>query len=145
MTEGDFPVDFPVHRRSILCSGLGSDRADLVVVTQVSHRPWGSPYPETSLDCARLNAVVPKSASRDGQLVLNADDEGCVQIGSKASVGVMYFTMDPGNPVVGRHVRVADERSSCDMIPTLTDFSWWMAEERLFSWVTHPRPPKNLT
>ena len=91
--------------QGILCSGLGYDRADLVVVTQVSHHRWASPYPETSLDFMRLNAVVAKSVSRDGQLVLNADDEGCVQIGSKASVRVMYFTMDPGNPVVGRHVR----------------------------------------
>src|ERR1700724_231522 len=53
----------------------------------------------------RLNAVVVQSVSPDGQLVLNADDEGCVQIGNKASVRVMYFTMDPGNLVVGRHVR----------------------------------------
>jgi cyanophycin synthetase len=89
----------------ILSSGLGYDRADLVVVTQVSNHPWGSPYTETSLDFVRLNAVVAKSVSRDGQLVLNADDEGCVQIASKASVRVMYFTMDPGNSVVGRHVR----------------------------------------
>jgi cyanophycin synthetase len=91
--------------QGILCSGLGYDRADLVVVTQVSHHPWASPYPQTPLDFVRLNAVVAKSVSRDGLLVLNADDEGCVQIGSKANARVMYFTIDPGNPVVGRHVR----------------------------------------
>jgi cyanophycin synthetase len=89
----------------IVCSGLGYDHADLVVVTQVSDHPWGSPHTESPLDFVRLNAVVAKSVSRDGQLVLNADDEGCVQIGSKTNVRVMYFTMDPGNPVVGRHVR----------------------------------------
>jgi cyanophycin synthetase len=96
---------FEIGYEGILCSGLGYDRADLVVVTQVSNHPWGSQYIETLLDSVRLNAVVTKSVSRDGQLVLNADDEGCVRIGSRASVRVMYFTMDPGNPVVGRHVR----------------------------------------
>jgi len=94
-----------IGHEGIVGSGLGYDRADLVVVTQVGNHPWAYPYPETSLDLVRLNAVVAKSVSRDGQLVLNADDEGCVQIGSKASVRVMYFTMDAGNPMVGRHVR----------------------------------------
>jgi cyanophycin synthetase len=92
-----------VGYEGILCSGLGYDRADVVVITQVSnHR---SQYVEVSRDFVRLNAVVAKSVSTDGQLVLNADDEGCVQIGSKASVRVVYFTMDPRNTVVGSHVR----------------------------------------
>jgi cyanophycin synthetase len=92
-----------VGYEGLLCCGLGYDRADVVVITHISnHR---SPYLDASLDFVRLNAVVVKSVSRDGQLVLNADDEGCVQIGSKASVRVMYFTMNPGNPVIGRHLR----------------------------------------
>jgi cyanophycin synthetase len=93
----------------ILCSGLGYDCADVVVITQISNHPCGSQYIETFRDFLRLNAVVAKSVSPDGQLVLNADDEGCVQIGSKASVRVLYFTMDPGNPVVGKHVRAGGQ------------------------------------
>jgi cyanophycin synthetase len=93
----------------ILCSGLGYDRADVVVITQVSNHPRGSQYVEPSSDLVRLNAVVAKSASPDGQLVLNADDEACVMIGSKAGVRVVYFTMNPGNPVVARHVRAGGE------------------------------------
>jgi hypothetical protein len=47
---------FEIGYEGILCSGLGYDRADLVVVTQVSNHPWGSQYIETSLDSVRLNA-----------------------------------------------------------------------------------------
>jgi cyanophycin synthetase len=94
-----------VGYEGILCSGLGYDRADVVVITQVSNHLAGSQYIEPSLDFVRLNAVVAKSVSPDGQLVLNADDDSCIELGNKASARVVYFTMDPGNAVVRSHVR----------------------------------------
>jgi cyanophycin synthetase len=89
---------------SILGCGLAYDSADVVLITQVYNHPLASQYIEPSCDFVRLNEVVAKSVSTDGQLVLNADDEGCLQIGSKARARIVYFTMDPRNLVVKRHV-----------------------------------------
>jgi cyanophycin synthetase len=89
----------------IFCCGLGYDSADVVLITQVGNLPANSQYTDKSLDLLRLNTVVASSVRPDGQLVLNADDEGCVQIGSKAAVRILYFTREPGNLAVERHLR----------------------------------------
>jgi cyanophycin synthetase len=89
---------------SILCSGLGYDSADVVVITKIS--------PHYNLDgvdnlraLVRLNAVVANSVRSGGSLVLNADDECCVEIGTRIRERVMYFATCAENPVVEKHVR----------------------------------------
>src|ERR1700716_1003981 len=94
-----------IEYESILYCGLAYDSADVVLITQGYNHPLASQYIEPSRDFVRLNEVVAKSVSADGQLVLNADDEGCLQIGSKASVRIVYYTRVPGNLAVERHVR----------------------------------------
>jgi cyanophycin synthetase len=89
----------------ILRDGLGYDSADVVLITQVRDLPAISQSTEASSGLLRLNAVVANSVSPDGQLVLNADDEGCLQIGSKVAVRILYFTTDPENLAVERHLR----------------------------------------
>ncbi|HEY4780334.1 MAG TPA: acetate--CoA ligase family protein [Chthoniobacterales bacterium] len=94
-----------IEYESILYCGLAYDSADVVLITQGYNHPLASQYIEPSRDFMRLNDVVAKSVSTDGQLVLNADDEGCLQIGSKARVRIVYYTRVPGNLAVERHVR----------------------------------------
>jgi cyanophycin synthetase len=89
----------------IFCCGLDYDSADVVLITQVGNLPASSQCTDKSLDLLRLNTVVASSVRPDGQLVLNADDEGCVQIGSKAAVRILYFTRELGNLAVERHLR----------------------------------------
>ena len=52
----------------------------------------------------RLSAVVANSVNAEGSIVLNADDERCVEIGTQARQRVMYFSMCAGNPAVEKHV-----------------------------------------
>jgi cyanophycin synthetase len=89
----------------ILRDGLGYDSADVVLITQVRDLPAISQSTEASSGMLRLNTVVANSVSPNGQLVLNADDEGCLQIGSKVAVRILYFTRDPENLAVERHLR----------------------------------------
>lgn len=88
----------------ILASGLGYDRAEVVVITQISDRHSNLDGLDNLQLLGRLNAVVAKSVNAEGSIVLNADDEPCVEIGTQSRQQVMYFSMCAGNPAVEKHV-----------------------------------------
>jgi cyanophycin synthetase len=74
------------------------------VITQISDHQLGVDD-KRSLDLVRLNAVVANSAGPCGHVVLNADDEGCVEIGSRLCGRAAYYSVRAGSPVVEKHVR----------------------------------------
>jgi cyanophycin synthetase len=88
----------------ILRSGLGYDTADVVVITQVGACNGDLDGTATLRALVRLNGVVADSVCPEGSIVLNADDEYCVEIGSRARGRVMYFSTFAGNSVVEKHV-----------------------------------------
>jgi cyanophycin synthetase len=91
--------------KSILCCGLGYDRADVALITNVS---GGSPNLagiDTLQQLAHLNAVVANSTSERGVVVLNADDPWCVRIAGETHGKVIYFSQQPDNEVIKRHLR----------------------------------------
>jgi cyanophycin synthetase len=89
----------------ILRSGLGYDRADVAVITNVSGEHVGLPGIDTLQDLARLNAVVATSASGRGTAVLNAEDVWCVQIAGETHGKVIYFSRQPDNQVLECHLQ----------------------------------------
>lgn len=92
-------------RGGILRSGLGFDRADVAVVTNVSADHLGLGGVETVAELARVKSVVPQSVFRDGTSVLNADNEWTVGMANIARGEIIYFSMDENNPVIREHVR----------------------------------------
>src|SRR3984893_2531306 len=88
----------------ILASGLGYDRDEVVVITQISDRHSNFDGLDNLQLLGRLNAVVANSVNAEGSIVLNADDERCTEIGTQARQRVMYFSMCAGNPAVEKHV-----------------------------------------
>ena len=58
----------------ILNDGLGFDRCDVAVVTNVAGDHLGQAGLETLADLARVKAVVPRAVVPEGASVLNADD-----------------------------------------------------------------------
>jgi cyanophycin synthetase len=92
-------------RGGILRSGLGFDRADVAVVTNVSADHLGLGGVETVAELARVKAVVPQSVFRDGTSVLNADNEWTAGMANIARGEIIYFSMDENNPVIREHVR----------------------------------------
>jgi cyanophycin synthetase len=93
-----------ISHKGILCSGLGYDRADVAVITNVTGEGVSLPPLETVQELALLNAVVARATSNGGVTVLNADDGGCVRIAEEIQ-GKVYFSQHRDNKVIANHVR----------------------------------------
>ncbi len=100
----DYAV-FETARGGILRSGLGYDRCNIAVVTNIASDHLGLRGVNSLSELARVKAVVPQSALRDGASVLNADNEWVVEMESTARGEIIYFSMDEGNPVIQDHIR----------------------------------------
>ncbi|MGD9710751.1 MAG: cyanophycin synthetase, partial [Thermomicrobiales bacterium] len=92
-------------RGGILRSGLGFDRCDIAVVTNVAGDHLGQHGIDSLSELARVKAVVPQSVFRDGKSVLNADDEHVVEMARHARGEILYFSVDEENPVIREHLR----------------------------------------
>lgn len=101
-------IDYAVletARGGILRSGLGYDRCNVAVVTNVSGDHLGLKGVETMSELARVKSVVPSSVLRDGASVLNADNEWTVRMTRVARGEIIFFSMHEDNPVILEHIR----------------------------------------
>lgn len=101
-------IDFAVletARGGILRSGLGYDRCNIAVVTNVTSDHLGLRGIDTIAELARVKAVVPSSVLPDGACVLNADNEWTVGMTRVARGEIIFFSMLEDNPVVLEHLR----------------------------------------
>lgn len=104
----DPTVDFAVletARGGILREGLGFDYCDVAVVTNVSADHLGLKDVDTVEEMARVKAVLPENVGVNGYSVLNAGDPLVAGMAAKARGQVVYFALDPENPVLKRHCR----------------------------------------
>jgi cyanophycin synthetase len=92
-------------RGGILRSGLGFDRCDIAVVTNVTPDHLGLAGVESLTDLARVKAVVPQSVFRDGVSVLNADNEYTADMARLARGEIIFFSMENENATVREHLR----------------------------------------
>lgn len=92
-------------RGGILRSGLGFDRCNVAVVTNIASDHLGMKGIDTIDDLARVKQVVPASVLRDGTSVLNADNQWTVEMARTARGEIIFFSMDESNDVVRDHVR----------------------------------------
>ncbi|GGY19206.1 cyanophycin synthetase [Massilia dura] len=103
----DPTVDFAIletARGGILKRGLAFDRCDVAVMLNISADHLGLDGVDTVEELARVKGVVAGAASRC--VVLNAEDRHCVRLGGrlKDTVEVLYFALDPDNPVLLKHL-----------------------------------------
>lgn len=92
-------------RGGILRSGLGFDRCDIAVVTNVTSDHLGQHGIDSLADLAKVKAVVPQSVFRDGKSVLNADNEWTAEMARSARGEILFFSMQEDNPIVREHLR----------------------------------------
>lgn len=92
-------------RGGILRSGLGFDRCDIAVVTNVTSDHLGLRGIDTLADLARVKAVVPQAVFRDGKSVLNADNEWTTEMARTARGEILFFSMREDNPIIREHLR----------------------------------------
>ena len=99
----DPTVEFAVletARGGILRSGLGFNRCDIAIITNICADHLGLNDIDTLDDLARVKSVVVKSVKKDGWAILNAEDAQCIKIANELSCNVAYFAMDEDDPFV---------------------------------------------
>lgn len=98
-------------RGGIIRSGLGFDHCDIGVVMNVAADHLGLKDVNTLEDLARVKSVVPRSVSKKGYAVLNAEDPLVYKMKELVDGKVVCFSMDENNPNIKR--RADRGRISC--------------------------------
>jgi len=99
---------FEVARGGILREGLGYDRNDVAVVTNVTSDHLGLGGIDTVRQLADVKGVLVEAVPRTGTAVLNADDPNVARMGGSCDGAVVYFSMqtekgEPGFDKVDGH------------------------------------------
>jgi cyanophycin synthetase len=97
-------------RGGIVRRGLGYDRADVAVVTNISNDHVGTDGVDTLDDLVTVKSLVAEEITYRGNLVLNADDPRSAGVAQRPAVRdrdpvVRYFSLSPANQVVTGHLR----------------------------------------
>ncbi len=95
-------------RGGIVRRGLGYDRADVAVVTNISADHLGADGIDDLDELIHVKALVAEEIRAGGSVVLNADDPAAVQLADRAAVRahspvIRLFSVMQGNPAVERH------------------------------------------
>jgi len=85
---------FEVARGGILREGLGFDRADIAVVTNISADHLGLGGITTLRQLSDVKGVIVEAVPRTGTAVLNADDPYVARLGGSSRGSVIYFSME---------------------------------------------------
>jgi cyanophycin synthetase len=94
---------FEVARGGILREGLGYDRNDVAVVTNVTGDHLGLRGVETMAQLAHVKSVIVEAVPRAGKAVLNADDPLVARMARQCRGSVVYFSMaGPGTEAADR-------------------------------------------
>lgn len=95
-------------RGGIIRGGLGYDKADVAVITNISADHLGADGIDDLDELIDVKALVAEEIRDGGTVVLNADDLAVAALAGRPAVGrhapvVRYFSLDPGNPVMQQH------------------------------------------
>ena len=92
-------------RGGIIRAGLGFDYCDIGVVTNIAADHLGLKDVNTLEDLARVKSVVPRSVSKKGYAVLNAEDKLVYEMKELVDGHLVYFSMDENHPNIQRQAR----------------------------------------
>lgn len=92
-------------RGGILRAGLGFNKCDIGVVTNIQEDHLGISDIHNLDDLTRVKSVIIGAVKRSGWAVLNADNAYCLKIAAKADCNIAYFSMDEKNPVIKEHCK----------------------------------------
>jgi cyanophycin synthetase len=97
-------------RGGIVRRGLGYDRADVAVITNITSDHIGTDGIDTMDDLIGVKALVAEEIKEYGHLVLNADDRHSAGLARRPAIRdrqpvISYFSVTPGNPIIAEHLR----------------------------------------
>ncbi len=98
----DFAV-FECARGGILHSGLGFDKCNISIVINISADHLGLDEVLTLEDLVKVKSVVPKSTTREGYAILNADDDLVFSMRDDLYCNIALFSMKSNNPRIKEH------------------------------------------
>lgn len=90
-------------RGGIMRSGLGFDKCNISIVTNVSEDHIGLDGLSTLEDLANVKAVVPQTTFEDGYAILNADDDLVFNMRKDLDCNIALFSMDAENKRIKKH------------------------------------------
>jgi cyanophycin synthetase len=95
-------------RGGIIRRGLGYDKADVAVLTNIAADHLGMDGVDDLDDLTHVKALVAEEIRPGGTLVLNADDSRTAALATRPAVRerhpvIRYFSLDPRNPVILAH------------------------------------------
>ena len=95
-------------RGGILRQGLGYEKADVAVITNITADHLGADGVDDLDELIDVKALVAEEIRDGGTVVLNADDPAVAAFARRPAVRrhapvIRYFSLDPGNPVVQQH------------------------------------------
>ena len=93
-----------VARGGILRRGLALPRAKAALITNVANDHLGEFGIFDLAALADVKMVVAKAIGEDGLVVLNADDPLLLERGRRLGNQVLWFTLDPGHPLLPEHL-----------------------------------------
>jgi cyanophycin synthetase len=95
---------FETARGGVLREGLGFDRCDVAVVTNIGMGDHlGLNYISTVEDLAVVKRVIVQNVAPDGMAVLNATDPMVANMAAASPGGVTFFARDGEHPVITKH------------------------------------------
>jgi len=101
MRQGDVEMAvLEVARGGLLRRGLGIERANAVLVTNVAADHLGEYGINSVAELIPAKFIVRRALQGGDSLVLNADDEAVVDYGTKLDNTIAWFSLDADNPVV---------------------------------------------
>lgn len=92
-------------RGGIIRAGLGFDHCDIGIVTNIAADHLGLKDVNTLEDLARVKSVVPRSVTKKGFAVLNAEDPLVYGMKELVDGNLVYFSMDENHPNIERQAR----------------------------------------
>jgi cyanophycin synthetase len=95
-------------RGGIIRGGLGYDKADVAVITNVTADHLGADGVDDLEELVSVKALIAEEIHDGGTVVLNADDPAVAAIAERPRVRrnnpvIRYFSLSDGNPLVRRH------------------------------------------
>lgn len=91
-------------RGGIIRSGLGFDRCDVAVITNIGEDHLGQDGVETLEDLCDVKALLVEVVGKRGTVVLNADDPMVSSLAARSRGRIIYFSCQPDNLTVRKHL-----------------------------------------
>jgi len=92
-------------RGGILKSGLGFNRCDISIITNITEDHLGSKGIDTLEDMAKVKSVVAKSTRKEGYAILNAENDFCYKIKDHLNCNIALFSTKKDTERIKQHCK----------------------------------------